>query len=66
MFLTTIAHVEGAFVTWKDQVRFVKFVDQPDTVNIANSEIGVLLELSSQEVCSQQKIQSIIGNHWIM
>jgi hypothetical protein len=66
MFVTTIAHIEGAFVTWKDQVRFVKFVDQPDTVNIANNEIGVLLELSSQEVCSQQKIQSIIGNHWLM
>ena len=55
-----IVHVEGPYVTWKGQVRFV---DQPNTFNIENNEIGVLLDLSSHEICSQEEIQSIIDNH---
>jgi hypothetical protein len=45
------------------QVRFVRFMDQPNTINIENSEIGVPLEWSSCELYSQEGIQIIIENH---
>ena len=38
-------------------------ITQPNTHNIKNREIGVLLELSSRELYSQEEIQSIIDNH---
>ena len=55
-------HFEGAYVTWKSQVKFLRFVDQHNTINIENSEIGVLLEVSSFELYPQKDIQSIIDN----
>ena len=36
------------------------FMNQPDTINIENSEIGVPLILSSREPYSQEGIQNII------
>ena len=54
--ITTI-HCEGAYVTWKGQVRFVRYVDNPNTINIKNSEIGMLFELPSHELGSQEEIQ---------
>ena len=63
MLMITTIHFEGAHVTWKGQVRFVRFVDQPNTSNIENNKIGVLLELSSHGLYSQEEIQSIIDNH---
>ena len=51
--MITTVHVEGAYVTWKGEVRFLKFVDQPNTINIENSDIKMLLELSSHEFYSQ-------------
>ena len=45
------------------KVRFLRFTDQPNTINIEHSEIGVLLELSSRELYSQEGIQSTIKNH---
>ena len=38
-------------------------ITQPNTHNIKNREIGVLKELSSRELYSQEEIQSIIDNH---
>ena len=38
-------------------------MDQPNTINIENSKIGVLLELSSHELYSQEEIHNIIDNH---
>ena len=55
--MITIVHFWGAYVIWKGQVRFVRFGDQPNTINIENSEIGVLLELPSLEFHSQEEIQ---------
>ena len=54
--MITIVHFWGAYVIWKGQVRFVRFGDQPNTINIENSEIGVLLELPSLEFHSQEEI----------
>ena len=55
----TTVHFERTYVTWKGQV---KFVDQPNTVNIENNEIS-LLGLSALELYPQEEIQSIIDNH---
>ena len=41
--MITTVHFEGACVTWKDQARFMRFVDPPNASDIKNSEIGVLL-----------------------
>jgi hypothetical protein len=57
--MITIVHFERTYVTWKDQVRFV---NQPNTINIENSKIGLPLELSSLELYPQEEIQSIIHN----
>ena len=38
-------------------------MDQPNAINIENSEIGVLLELSSRELYSYKEIHSIVDNH---
>lgn len=46
MLMITTVHFEGAYITWKGQVRFLKFMDQSNTVNIKNNEIGVLSKLS--------------------
>ena len=35
--MITSVHVEGAYVTWKGEVRFLRFVDEPNTINIKNS-----------------------------
>jgi hypothetical protein len=50
MSMITTIHFEGAYVTWKGQVRFLRFMGQPNTINIKNIEIGVLLELSPHEL----------------
>ena len=47
--MITTVHFEGAYATWKGQVRFM---DQPNIVNIKNSGIEVFLDLSSQELHS--------------
>ena len=57
MLMITIVHFEGAHVTWKGQVRFVMSVDQPNTINIENSEVGVLLELSSHELYLKKRFR---------
>ena len=57
--MMTTVHFERTYVTWKGQV---KFVDQPNTVNIENNEIS-LLGLSALELYPQEEIQSIIDNH---
>ena len=44
-------------------MRFLRFVDQPNAINIENSEIGVLLELSSRELYSYEEIHSMVDNH---
>ena len=31
--MTVIVRFEGAYVTWKGQVRFMRFVEQPNTIN---------------------------------
>jgi hypothetical protein len=61
--MITTFHFEGAYATWKGQARFLIFVDQPNTINIEKSKIGVLLELSSRELYSYEEIHSIIDNH---
>ena len=61
--MISVVHFEGTYVTWKGLVRFMRFMDQPNIVNIENSEIGVLSELSIHELYSQKEIQSILGNH---
>ena len=61
--ITTI-HFEGVYVTWKGQVRFLRFVDQPNTINIENIESGVFLELSSHKPYSHKEIHNIIDNHY--
>jgi hypothetical protein len=61
LMITTV-HFAGVNGTWKGQVRFFRFMDQPNTINIENNKIGVLLEMSSHELYSQG-IRSIIDNH---
>ena len=39
MLMVTTIHFEGVYVIWKGQVRFLRFVDQPNTINTENSEI---------------------------
>jgi hypothetical protein len=60
MFMITTVHFEGAYVTWEGQLRFM---GQPNTSNIKNNKIGVLLELSSHEHYSNEDIHSNIDNH---
>ena len=57
--MITTVHFEGTYVTWMGQVRFV---DQPNTINIEKGKIEVLLELSSHELYSQEEVQCIIDN----
>ena len=52
MLMITTVHFEGGYVAWKGQVMFLRFMDQPNTINIENSEIGVLLDVSSHELYS--------------
>jgi hypothetical protein len=63
MSMISVGHFEDAYVTWKGQVRFMRFVDQPNTIIIENGEVGVLLKLSSLELYSQKEVQSIIDDH---
>jgi hypothetical protein len=66
MSMISVGHFEDAYVTWKGQVRFMRFMNQPNIVNIEHSEIGVLSELSIHELYSQEEIQSIVDNHALM
>ena len=54
MLMINIVHFEGDYVTRKGHGMFLRFMDQPNTINIENSKIGVLLELSSHELYSQE------------
>jgi hypothetical protein len=63
MLMIITIHVEGAYVTWKSRVRFMRFMDQPNTNNIKNSNIGVPLEFPSPEFYSQEENQSVVDNH---
>lgn len=63
MLMITIVQFQGTYVTWMGQVRFVGFVDQPNTINTEKGKIGVPLEMSSHELYSQEAIQHIIDNH---
>ena len=63
MLMIVTIHFVRAYVTWKGQVRFLRFMGQPTTINIENSEIGVLLELSRHELYTQEEIQRIVDNH---
>ena len=38
ILMVTIVYFEGTYVTWKGQVRFARFVDQLNIVNIKNNE----------------------------
>ena len=44
LLMITIVQYEGPYVAWKGQVRFLMFMDQPNTINIEKSEIRVLLK----------------------
>jgi hypothetical protein len=64
---STLSIFEGAYAIWKGQMRFVRFMDQPNIVNIENSEIGVLLELSHMSFTLKKKIRvslTIINVEW--
>ena len=56
-----MVHNKASDLAWRNKT--IILLTQPNTSNIKNSKVGVLLKSSLHELYYQEKIDSIIDNH---